>query len=90
MGRNTGNGTRIGLIKSRKQAYNPRTKQYIKINTDTGKIMGSSSNKFKSIRVVKKKSTIRTKNIRVVKKKSTIRTKNRNEKVKSKRIIKKK
>ncbi len=52
MGKNTGNGGRIGLVKGRRQAFNPKTKKYIKINTDTGKIMKTSYTKFKGVRMV--------------------------------------
>ena len=39
MGKNTGDGHRNGQMKDRKQFYNPKTGQYYKINTETGKIM---------------------------------------------------
>ena len=56
MGGNTGNGSRKGQIKDRKQVYNSRTKRYIKINTETGKIMSSKKTPYKGVRkVVKKK-----------------------------------
>jgi hypothetical protein len=51
---NTNNGTRLGIIKDRKQVYNSKTKKYVKINTKTGKIMSCSDNAYKSIRKVKK------------------------------------
>ena len=51
MGKNTGRGGRIGLVKNRRQAYNPRTKKYIKIDTVTGKILKTSSTKFKGVRM---------------------------------------
>jgi hypothetical protein len=46
---NTNNGCRIGIIKDRKQVYNPKTKQYVKLNTKTGKIMSCSDTPYKSI-----------------------------------------
>ena len=63
MGRNTGNGTRIGVTGGRKQTYNPRTKKYIKINTETGKFMSSSNTKYKNIRMVKKTLQNKLKNL---------------------------
>jgi hypothetical protein len=50
MAGNTGNGRRLGVIKDRKQTYNPRTKQFVKMNTTTGKIIKCKSTPFKSVR----------------------------------------
>lgn len=50
MGKYTGNGSVIGVQKNRKQAYNPQNGQYIKINTETNKIMGSKSEPWKNVR----------------------------------------
>ena len=48
---NSNNGYRIGLVKERTQIYNEKTKQYVKRDTTTGKFIGSSSNKFKNIKM---------------------------------------
>ena len=50
MGRNTGNGTRIGITRNRYQAFNPKTKQYVKFDSETKKIMSSSTKPYKNIR----------------------------------------
>ena len=55
MGGNTGKGHRNGPVKNRKQVYNSKTKQYIKINTKTGKIMASKKTSFKGVRSHKKR-----------------------------------
>ena len=57
MGKNTGNGTRIGRIKGRKQIYNSLTKKYIKVNTETGKFMSSSDTKYKNVKMGSKNSS---------------------------------
>lgn len=49
MGKNTGDGFRKGPTKDRKQIYNEKTKQYIKINTDTGKFMSSKNTPYKGV-----------------------------------------
>ena len=36
MGKNTGNGTRIGIVKGRTQVYNPKTDCYVKRDKETG------------------------------------------------------
>ena len=36
---NTGAGGRIGVIKDRKQTYNPKTGQFVKRETTTGRIL---------------------------------------------------
>ena len=56
MAGNSGKGHRNGQVKDRKQVYNPRTKQYVKINTQTGKIMASKETPFKGVRSHNKKS----------------------------------
>ena len=56
MGKNTGNGTRIGRIKGRGQIYNPLTKKYIKVNTETGRFMSSSNTKYKNVKMVNRNS----------------------------------
>lgn len=50
MGGNTGNGHRNGQVKDRKQVFNPKTGQYVKINTETGKIMASKDTPYKGVR----------------------------------------
>ena len=55
MGTNTGKGHRNGQMKDRKQVFNPKTGHFVKINTETGKIMASKEEPFKGVRQVKKK-----------------------------------
>ncbi len=50
MGKNTGDGHRNGQMKDRKQFFNPKTSQYYKINTETGKIMSAKETPFKGVR----------------------------------------
>ena len=50
MGKNTGDGYRSGQMTDRKQVYNPKTGQYVKMNTETGKIMSSKETPYKGIR----------------------------------------
>lgn len=56
MAGNSGNGHRNGQVKDRKQVYNPKTGQYVKINTETGRIMSSKSTPYKGVREHKKSS----------------------------------
>ena len=51
MGVNTGNGSRIGVVKNRKQTYNPKTHKFIKRDTETGKILACKDTPFKSVRM---------------------------------------
>ena len=39
MGKNTGQSNRSGAVKSRVQTMNPVTNRYVKIDTDTGRIV---------------------------------------------------
>lgn len=39
MAKNTGKGYRQGAVDKRSQTYNPKTDQYVKRDTDTGKFM---------------------------------------------------
>lgn len=55
MGRNTGEEHRIGAVVNRIQYYNPKTKMYVKMNTETNKIMSCSKNPYKGIRNGNKK-----------------------------------
>lgn len=50
MGRNTGGGQRIGAVSSRIQYYNPKTKMYVKFDTENNKIMSCSKNPYKGVR----------------------------------------
>lgn len=50
MGGNTGDGYRNGQVKDRKQVFNQKTGQYVKINTQTGRIMGSKETPYKGVR----------------------------------------
>ncbi len=54
MAGNSGKGHRNGQVKDRKQFLNPKTGQYVKMNTETGKIMSSKSTPYKGIREHKK------------------------------------
>jgi hypothetical protein len=51
MGVNTGNGARIGVVRNRKQTFNPRTKKFVKLDTESGKILACKNEPFKSIRM---------------------------------------
>ena len=53
MGKNTGDGFRQGQQKDRKQIFNQKTGQYIKIDTETGKFMSSKETPFKGVRMKK-------------------------------------
>jgi hypothetical protein len=57
--KNTGSGSRKGAVKDRVQALNPVTKRYVKIDTDTGRIIAhkKSAGPYKGIR----EATITTK-----------------------------
>lgn len=50
MAKNTGKGYRIGQIRDRSQFENPKTGQHLKRDTETGRIIAASDNKFKGIR----------------------------------------
>ena len=50
MGKNTGEGFRQGQQKERKQIFNKKTGQYIKIDTTTGKFMSSKDTPYKGVR----------------------------------------
>ena len=48
---------RLGAVKSRKQAFNPKTKRWVKINTKTKKFVDHAAKKhtkFKGVRKHKK------------------------------------
>jgi hypothetical protein len=48
----TGDGARKGAVKERSQVLNPKTDQYVKRDTETGKFMDvkTSGGKFKGVR----------------------------------------
>lgn len=50
MARNTGTGGRTGVVPNRTQTFNPKTGQYIKKDTETGKFMKTKDTPFKNIR----------------------------------------
>ena len=56
MGSNTGDGYRVGAVKDRKQVKNPKTKHYVKIDTNTGKIIASKGTPYKGVTLKKNKS----------------------------------
>lgn len=47
-----GDNRRIGAVKNRVQVYNPRTKLWVKINTNTNRIIEvkTTGGKFKGVR----------------------------------------
>ena len=53
--KNTGDGSRKGAVKERVQAMNPVTNRYVKIDTQTGRILDhkKSAGPYKGIREVK-------------------------------------
>jgi len=53
-----GDNRRIGAVKNRVQVFNPKTKLWVKIDTNTSRIIDvkTSGGKFKGVRT-KKKST---------------------------------
>lgn len=53
----TGDGYRIGAVKDRSQVQNPKTGQWVKRNTDTGRFMDVKvdGTKFKGVRTEKPK-----------------------------------
>lgn len=54
MAGNTNNGHRIGAIKERSQVFNPKTEQYVKRDTTTGRFISASNNKYKGVKDEKK------------------------------------
>ena len=54
MAKNTGNGSRKGAVKDRVQALNPVTRRYVKIDTETGRIVDhkKSAGPYKGVREV--------------------------------------
>lgn len=56
MATNTGDAHRIGAVKERAQVKNPLTGRYVKIDTDTGRIIASkkTAGPYKGIRDITK------------------------------------
>ena len=55
MAGNTNQGHRKGAVKDRSQTYNPKTEQFIKRDTTTGKFISASDNKYKGVKTEKTK-----------------------------------
>jgi hypothetical protein len=49
MAGNTNQGHRKGAVKDRSQTYNPKTEQFIKRDTSTGKFISTSDNMYKVV-----------------------------------------
>ena len=58
MAKNTGDGSRKGAVRERVQALNPVTKRFIKIDTNTGRIIDQKKTEgpYKGIRTVAPKN----------------------------------
>ncbi len=54
MAKNTGHDSRVGAVKERAQALNPVTGRYVKIDTNTGRIVDQKKTPepYKGIRVI--------------------------------------
>lgn len=52
MGKNTGDGTRIGCVKNRSQFYNQQTEMWMKRDDTTGKIVSGSKNSYKGVKTI--------------------------------------
>ena len=50
MAKNTKDGFRKGSVTSRSQTYNPKTRQFVKRDTETGHFMAAKDKPFKSVR----------------------------------------
>jgi len=55
MAGNTNQGHRKGAVRDRSQTFNPKTEQFVKRDTMTGKFIAASENKFKGVRTEKTK-----------------------------------
>lgn len=53
MAKNTGNGSRIGIILNRSQVYNPKNKMFIKKN-EKGQFMSTKETPYKAVRIENK------------------------------------
>ena len=55
MAGNTNQGHRKGAVRDRSQTFNPKTEQFIKRDTTTGKFMCASDKKYKGVKTEKPK-----------------------------------
>ncbi len=53
MAGNTNQGHRKGAVRDRSQTFNPKTEQYVKRDTTTGKFISTSDNKYKGVKLEK-------------------------------------
>lgn len=51
---NTGNGSRIGIIRYRNQRYNPVTRKWVLFNNRTGRIIVNSDTRYRAVRWLNK------------------------------------
>jgi hypothetical protein len=49
MATNTGTGSRKGSVTSRTQTFNPKTKDFVKRNAETGKFMAAKATPYKGV-----------------------------------------
>lgn len=57
MGRNTGNGHRIGAVKERSQFHNEKTGVYMKRDAETGRFMKGKDTAFKGVSLERSNKT---------------------------------
>ena len=59
LAKNTGDGSRRGAVRERVQAFNPVTQRYVKIDTNTGRIVDHKKTEgpYKGIREAKSPGT---------------------------------
>ena len=50
MAKNTGTGTRRGIISNRTQTFNPKTNKFVKRDSETGQFVSNKATPFKGIR----------------------------------------
>jgi len=55
MAGNTNQSHRKGAVRDRSQTFNPKTEQFVKRDTTTGKFISASDNKYKGVRTEKPK-----------------------------------
>ncbi len=53
MAGNTNKGHRKGAVRDRSQTFNPKTEQFVKRDTTTGKFIGASDSKYKGVKLEK-------------------------------------
>ncbi len=53
MAGNTNQGHRKGAVRDRSQTFNPKTEQFVKRDTTTGKFIGASGSKYKGVKLEK-------------------------------------